>query len=64
MGIGIGSTYVVIRVFIIILTEGSYIANEPNMSILLSEIVFLTTGFILYIYIFIKVSIKLIDVMM
>ena len=61
MGMGIGSSIWLVRIFFIIQIKGIYIANEPNSLILSSEIIFFIIGILISIYIFIKISIILLE---
>ncbi len=64
MGMGIGSSIWLVRIFFIIQHEGIYIANEPEALILTSEIIFFIIGIALSILMLIKVSVILLEKMM
>lgn len=61
IGMNIGCLIWLIRVLIIIQIKGIYVANEPNILILLSEIVFFIFGFFLSIFMTIRISIILLE---
>lgn len=64
IAMGIGGLMWIVRILLIIQREGNYIANEPDSLILWSEIVLLTIGIFLSIFVLINVSKLLLERMM